>query len=96
MNVSVEAHSGVAQSSFKRAENKGSEGLLIRAEPIEVAERLCRRLCDEVWVADDALFLLTDPEWAGAISTVLVKKGLRVSELARSSRYRVATSGEIR
>ena len=86
MNVSVEARSGVAQFSVERAENKGREGLLVRAEPIEVAERLCRRLSDEVWVADDALFLIIDPEWAGAINTVLVKKGLRVSELRHMCR----------
>jgi hypothetical protein len=81
MNVSVEARSGVAQFSVERAENNGIEGLLVRAKPIEVAERLCRRLSGEVWVADDVLFLVTDLEWAGAINTVLVKKGLRVSEL---------------
>jgi len=86
MNVSVEALSGVAQSSLERVENKGSDGLLIRAEPFEVAERLCRRLSDEVWKADDALFLITDPEWAGAINTVLVKKGLRISELRHVGR----------
>jgi hypothetical protein len=86
MNVSVEARSGVAQFSVERAENNGSEGLLVRAQPIEVAERLCRRLSDEVWKADDALFLITELEWAGAINTVLVKKGLRVSELCHVGR----------
>ena len=86
MNVSVEARSGAAQFSVERAENDGSEGLLVRAQPFQVAERLCRRLSDEVRVAGDALFLDTDPAWAGAINTVLVKKGVRVSELHQVSR----------
>jgi hypothetical protein len=30
---------------------------------------------------EDALLLEADPAWAGAINTVLVNKGVRVSEL---------------
>jgi hypothetical protein len=33
---------------------------------------------------DGALMLDADPAWAGAINTVLVKSGVRVSELRRS------------
>jgi hypothetical protein len=33
---------------------------------------------------DGALLLDADPAWAGAINTVLVKQGVRVSELCRA------------
>ncbi len=59
---------------------KRSEGLLIKAQPLEQAERISR-LMAEVQVIDDALLLDADPAWAGAINTVLVTKGVRVSEL---------------
>jgi hypothetical protein len=65
------------------SENR-SEGLLVRAEPLGPARRLCRRLVEEVHEADGALLLDADPTWAAAINTintVLVKKGLRISEL---------------
>ena len=58
-----------------------SEGLIVRAEPIELAEQICERLLTEVRVIDGKLWLGAEPEWAGAINTVLVKKGVRVSEL---------------
>ncbi len=58
-----------------------SKGLLVKAQPLEQAERISR-LMAEVQVVDDALLLLdADPAWAGAINTVLVTKGVRVSEL---------------
>ncbi len=62
-----------------------SEGLLLRAEPMERAEELARRMVEEVRVVDGALLLDADPAWAGAINTVLVKKGVRVSELRRAA-----------
>ncbi len=37
----------------------------------------------DVRVVDGALLLDADPAWAGAINTVLVTKGVRVSELCR-------------
>jgi hypothetical protein len=55
--------------------------LLARAEPLALAEELSRRMAD-VRVMDDALLLDADPSWAGAINTVLVKKGVRVNELS--------------
>ncbi len=61
------------------SENR-SEGLLMRAEPLARAEELSRRMV-EVRVVDGALLLDADPAWAGAINTVLVTKGVRVSEL---------------
>ena len=59
---------------------KRNEGLLIRAHPLEQAERITRSMV-EVQVVDGALLLAADPAWAGAINTVLVMKGVRVSEL---------------
>ena len=59
---------------------KRSEGLLLKARPLEQAERISRSMA-EVRVVVDALLLAADPAWAGAINTVLVKKGVRVSEL---------------
>ncbi len=68
---------------------KESEGLLVRAEPLEQAERICRSIV-EVRAADGTLLLAADPAWAGAINTVLVKKGVKVSELRRAE-YRWAS-----
>jgi len=63
-------------------ENGSEEGLLlVRAEPLGLAEEVSRRMVDVVRVADGALLLDTELAWAGAINTVLVKKGVRVSEL---------------
>ena len=61
---------------------KRNEGLLVRAHPLEQAERICSSMV-EVRVVDGALLLDADPAWAGAINTVLVKQGVRVSELRR-------------
>jgi hypothetical protein len=68
-------------------ENKGGEGLLVRAEPLELAEDISHRMVDVMRLGDGALLLDADPAWAGAINAVLVKKGVRVSELTTSSRY---------
>ena len=62
---------------------KGSQGLLLKARPLEQAERISRSMA-EVRVVDDALLLVADPAWAEAINTVLVKKGVSVSELRRT------------
>ncbi len=60
-----------------------SEGLLVRAEPLRLARQVCQRLVEEVREADGALLLAADPALAAAINTVLVKKGLKISELRR-------------
>ena len=60
-----------------------SEVLMVGARPLNLAEMVCRRLVEGVRVVDGALLLDADPAWAGAINTVLVKKGVRVSELRR-------------
>ncbi len=61
---------------------KRNEGLLVRAHPLEQAERISRSMV-RVQVVDGALLLDADPAWAAAINTVLVTKGVRVSELCR-------------
>jgi hypothetical protein len=60
--------------------------LLVRAEPLRLAEEISQRMVDVVRVVDGALYPEADPEWAGAIDTVLVKKGVRGRAIARSSR----------
>jgi hypothetical protein len=69
-------------------ENGSEEGLLVKAKPLELAEEVYRRMVDVVRVADGALLLDADLAWAGAINTVLVKKGVKVSELRQLSRPR--------
>lgn len=59
----------------------GTGGLLVRAEPLEWAKELSHRMVGRVRVVDGLLFLDADPAWAGALNTVLVKKGVSVSEL---------------
>jgi hypothetical protein len=66
-------------------QNGREEGLLVRAEPLEWAEEISQRMVDVVRVEDGALLLEVDPEWAGAINTVLVTKGLRVDELRKET-----------
>jgi len=73
-----------------------TEGLLVRAEPLEPAEEVCRRMVDVVRIADGALLLDAEPAWSGATNTVLVKKGVRVSELAKRSRCAPAAFAEMR
>jgi hypothetical protein len=63
---------------------KSGEGLLIGARPLKLAEMVCRGPVNDVLVVDGALMLDADPTWAGAINTVLVKRGVRVSELRRA------------
>jgi hypothetical protein len=63
----------------------GEEGLLVRAEPLAWTEEISHRMVDVVRITDGALLLDANPTWAGAINTVLVMKGIRVSELTSSS-----------
>jgi hypothetical protein len=65
---------------YQTMAEKRNEGLLVRAHPLEQAERISRSIVG-VRVVDGALLLDADPAWAGAINTVLVTKGVRVSEL---------------
>jgi hypothetical protein len=66
---------------YQEMAEKRNEGLLVKAHPLEQAERISRSMV-KVRVVDGALLLLdADPAWAGAINTVLVEQGVRVSEL---------------
>ena len=71
-------------------ENQREEGLLVRAEPLDWAKEISQRMVDVVRLIDGALLLDADPAWAWAINMVLVDKGVRVNELARSSLYSAA------
>jgi hypothetical protein len=62
---------------------KSSTGLLVGARPPDLAEMVCRRIVDGVRSVDGSILLDADPAWAGAINTVLVKRGVRVSEARR-------------
>lgn len=64
-------------------ENGSEESLLVRAEPLALAQSVCEGLVDEVRVINGALLLAADPAWVWAINTVLVMKDVRVSELRR-------------
>jgi hypothetical protein len=66
-------------------ENGIEEGLLVSAEPLQWAEEIVQRMVDVVRVEDGALLLKVDPQWAGAINAVLVKKGVRVNELRKQT-----------
>jgi hypothetical protein len=66
-------------------QNGREESLLVRAEPLEWAQEISQRIVDVVRVEDGALLLEVDSEWAGAINTVLVTKGVRVDELRKKT-----------
>jgi hypothetical protein len=68
----------------------GAEGLLVRAEPLEWAEEISHRMVHVERTMDGALLLDVDPAWAGSINTVLVSKGVRVSELSARQLERAA------
>jgi hypothetical protein len=64
---------------------KRNEGLLVRAEPLQWAQEISQRMINVVHVEEGALLLEADPQWAGAINTVLVAKGVRVNELRKET-----------
>ena len=66
-------------------ESPREEGLLVRAELLQWAKEISQRMVDVVRLEDGALLLEVDPQWAGAINTVLVKKGVRVNELPKET-----------
>jgi hypothetical protein len=57
----------------------------VRAEPLEWAEEISNRMVDVVRIKDRARLLDADPALAGAINTVLVKKGARVNKLRKET-----------
>lgn len=74
----------VAQGTV--SELRGREGLLVRAEPVEYAHEIAKRLAgvEEVKETDGMLRLTTDPGRAAEINAKLVSAGLRVSEIRPS------------
>jgi len=67
----------------EHAENRDDVRLLLRAESLEQAEQICRRMVARVLSTEDALQLEVDRAWTAAIKKVLDKEGVRVSELRR-------------
>ena len=58
--------------------------LLVGAEPLGRAERICGRTVGGVLPTEHALEPEADPAWAAAIEKVLAKKGVSVSEPRRA------------
>ena len=52
----------------------------MRAQPLGAAKAISKPMVD-VRVVDGTLLLNANPAWAGAINTVLTKKGVRANEL---------------
>ena len=65
------------------------EALLVRAESLQWAEELCRKMVGVERTTDGALLLEADPAWAASIEEVLTSKGVRVSQI---SAWRLAHS----
>jgi hypothetical protein len=86
--------SGAYERRCSELLENGTQGLLVRAEPLGLAEEISRRMVDVVRIIDGALFLDADPTWAGAVNTVLVKKSVRVNELTGSSLCSAATPSQ--
>jgi hypothetical protein len=66
-------------------ENGIEEGLVVRAEPLELAEEISHSMVEVERLEDGTLLLDVDPAWAGAINAVLVSKGVRVNELRKQT-----------
>jgi hypothetical protein len=61
------------------------ELLLVRAEPLQWAKQISHTMVDVVRIVDGALLMEVDPQWAGAINSVLLSKGVWVDELRKQS-----------
>jgi hypothetical protein len=66
-------------------ENGIEEGLVVRAEPLELAEEISHSMVEVERLEEGTLLLDVDPSWAGAINAVLVSKGVRVNELRKQT-----------
>jgi ABC-type multidrug transport system ATPase subunit len=71
----------IAESTV--AELRGEAGLLVAAEPLELARAAAEELlgAENVAVVDGTLRLRTDPAYAGKVSTALVQAGSTLTEL---------------
>ena len=67
-------------------ESATQEGVLVRPEPLALAEEISQRMADVVRVEEGALLLEADPEWAGAIYAVLVERGVEIKEIRKQSK----------
>jgi len=78
-------------------ELRGQAKLLVRANPLEQAQRLAEQLygTERVQVMDGALVLATEPSQAAEIARVLVANGVAVSELRPVERSPEATFMEL-
>jgi len=76
----------VAESSVNELRGKG--GLLVKAEPIEKAAEIARRIqsIGEVVVNEGALLLATDLEHAPEVAHELVSAGVRIKEIRPAQR----------
>ncbi len=76
----------VAESSVN--ELRGNGGLLVKAEPVEKAAEIARRIrgVGEVVVNDGSLRLATDPEHAPEVADELVSAGVRIKEIRPAQR----------
>ena len=73
-------------------DENASEGLLVRVEPLQRAKEVLEMMVERVRVIEGALQLDVGPAYAGAIETVLVEKGMRVSELRPSGGLRCTSA----
>jgi ABC-2 type transport system ATP-binding protein len=76
---------------------RGQAQLLVRADPLEQAQRLAEQLygAERVQVMDGALVLATDPAQAAELAHVLVTAGVALSELRPVKRSLEATFMEL-
>lgn len=79
------------------ADLRGKAQLLVRADPLERAQRLAEQLygIERVQVMDGALVLATDPAQAAELARVLVTNGFALSELRPVKRSLEATFMEL-
>lgn len=79
------------------ADLRGQAQLLVRADPLERAQRLAEQLygIERVQVMDGALVLATDPAQAAELARVLVTNGVALSELRPVKRSLEATFMEL-
>ena len=62
-----------------------SDGLLVRAEPLQWAKEISQRMVDVVHLEVSALLLEVDPKWTGPIKEVLAKRSVRVKVIRRET-----------
>lgn len=79
------------------ADLRGQAQLLVRADPLQQAQRLAEQLygIERVQVMDGALVLATDPAQAAELARVLVTNGVALSELRPVKRSLEATFMEL-